>query len=662
MTAGDENPTTGDENPTTGDETMTGQDETTRDRDGSRVHGGSVRAFARTVLGRLTAAVEVDRRDRRWLALALLPSVVAVAVYLATNPYPAFGAGLYVQIAREIATNGYAPPVDVPGYTTEGVPFAYPPLQFYVLAAALETGVDPVTVARVLPGIAVVLVSVPAYLLGRDLAGSRPAGAAVATVLAVRPQVLQWHVSAGGVVRAFAFLYAITAVYFAYRAFTTEVRWPVGAGALAFGLTVLAHPTYTVFAVLSILVCYATESRTRAGFGRGLAIGLGGAVVASPWLAWAVWTHGPGVFAAAAGTHGGIGGGLSGFLATVSWFDAVSLSAGAYLVVRRRFFVPIWLVVAEAGFQQPRFVQAVGAFVIASALVDVAAVTPVRRVIAGTGTSARTVAVVGLLLTTAVGGSYLAHEMTLDSDPTTPEFLDDESVATMEWASEETDGDATFVVLGDAAEWFPALADRTIVVGPWGVEWRDADAFYAQIEAFETSSRCQTAACVEAAIASVGDRPDYVVVPKGQYTVRGRPAVQFGVLERSFEASTEWERAYENEGVVVYRAVGSEEPEQWRGEREEPREDADDGGSWPVARDGAGEDAEHADERESMVNESRRGVDEADERRVEDKRGRECARGEDARSNRRPVACEFRDGDGWTSDEDGVEDGGEQLR
>ena len=53
-----------------------------------------------------------------------------------------------------------------------------------------------------------------------------------------------------------------------------------------------------------------------------------------------------------------------------------------------------------------------------------------------------------------------------------------------------------------------------------------------------------------------GDRsPEYVFLPRGSYTVRGQYHASFGTLERSFERSPAWERAFENEGVVVYRAV-----------------------------------------------------------------------------------------------------------
>jgi hypothetical protein len=524
---------------------------------------------SRRTFDRIGRVAPVTHRDRGWLALAALPAVVAIAVYLATNPYPAFGAGLYMTFASEIAANGYAPPSTVAGYTAEGVPFAYPPLQFYVLAVLLDLGAAPVTLARFMPGVAVLLATAPAYFLGRDVTGSRAGGAAAATALSLNPQVLQWHLSAGGVVRAFAFLYALVAISAAYRAFTTDRRRPVVVAAFAFGLTVLSHPTYALFAAGSVLACYVAVSRTLEGLLRGAAIAVGGAVLASPWLAWAMGTFGIDQYAAAAGTHGGVGGGADAIVGYASTLVLVPLAAGAYLLVRRRAFLPLWLAVAELGFQQPRFSYAAGSFAIAAVLVDVAdridvgeRLPTLSRPIGlpwprGTGprTWATAIAVVALVSATAVGGGYLAYEMTLVDDPSTPAFLDDESVEAMEWAGAETDPSASFVVLGDAAEWFPLLADRTVVVAPWGVEWRAPSAFHAHLDAFENASRCRTAECVEAATLEVASVPEYVVVPMGHYTIRGHPAVHFGVLSRSFAAAEDWTLAYENDGVVVYRHV-----------------------------------------------------------------------------------------------------------
>ncbi|MDS0300827.1 glycosyltransferase family 39 protein [Halogeometricum sp. S1BR25-6] len=508
----------------------------------------------------------LDVRDRRWLVLAVLPALVSVAVYLATNPYPAYGAGLYAQIAREIAANGYLPPARIPGYTADGVPFAYPPLQFYVFAVLRDIGFGPVAVARFLPAVAVVAVQIPVYVLARDLLDSRPAGTVAAAGVALNPQILEWHLSAGGVVRGFAFLYALTAICAGYRLFTTGDRRALVAGVVAFGLTVLSHPTYTLFTVVSYLLLWLVLDRSLAGLLRGAVVGVGGAVIASPWLLWAVSTHGPDVFTSAAGTHGGIGGGVEAIFGGISLYTLVPLLAAAYLLaVRRDLLLPAWVAAAELLFQQPRFVYTVGTFALVAAGFDaVRRFSPTERFArtldGRTGGLDWRAAGVALLVVVASlgGGTVLAYQNTLPSDPSTPEFLDDEAVDAMAWAAAETPSDATFVVLGDAAEWFPALTQRTILVGMWGVEWEEPEVYEGQTDAYVNASTCQSATCVETAMQSVDANPDYVYVPKGHYTVRGASEVQFGTLERSFEASQRWELAFENDGVAIYRSLGEE--------------------------------------------------------------------------------------------------------
>jgi len=557
----------------TGDATSAGS---TSDAASAGSTGDADGGLATPTLPRVQAALPVDERDGRWLGLALLPGFVAVGVYLATNPYPAYGAGLYVEIARAIAANGYLPPTSVSGYA-EVVPFAYPPLQFYVLAVLLDLGGDPLTVARLLPGVAVVAGLIPAYLLGRDHTGSRAAGAATAAAVALNPQVLEWHVSAGGVVRGFAFLYALTAVYAGYHVFAGDrgagrprragsaagrrialpTRRAVVVGAVAVALTGLTHPTYALFAVSTYVVFWAALDRSIRGLGRGLAVGLGALALASPWLGWVVATHGVGAFTAAAGTHGGIGGGLELLLGGASVYELVPLAAALVaLVLRRDALVAGWTVVAALLFSQPRFEYTAGALALASAGLAVADrlggddSDPIRR------HRRRSVAAAALVVLASVGGGvYFAAAMTGVADPSTPSFVDDESVAMASWAESETPADATFFVLGDAAEWFPVLSGRSIEVGPWGVEWRHPETYERHYDAFEDGSACHSSACVERAAESVDANPDYVVVPRGRYTVRGHAAVQFGTLERSFELADEWTRAYENEGVVVFRAT-----------------------------------------------------------------------------------------------------------
>ncbi|MFB9809265.1 hypothetical protein ACFFQF_31120 [Haladaptatus pallidirubidus] len=108
--------------------------------------------------------VELASDKRAWLAMAIGTGLFVHFIYLLTHPYPAYGAGLYLQIAEEISAHGYALPERIPLYTRDGVPFAYPPLMYYVSAVIMDTtGVDPITLSRLLPGFMTVLYLIPFY-------------------------------------------------------------------------------------------------------------------------------------------------------------------------------------------------------------------------------------------------------------------------------------------------------------------------------------------------------------------------------------------------------------------------------------------------------------------------------------------------------------------
>lgn len=493
-----------------------------------------------------------SRADRRWLGWSLLVGLAVVLVYLATNDYPAYGAGLYTLTADTIRTNGYALPATVPHYGPEGVPFAYPPLAFYGLAVLRSLGAPIFPTALVVPPLITVAALVPAYLLGRDMVGDRRAGTAVALLIAVNPQTIEWHISAGGLVRAPAFCVALCGAYAALRIFRDGDREWVPVGLVAVLLVALTHPTYAIFTVATYLVFWAGYDRSPVGFARGAVVGFGALALATPWLLTVVDIHGVAVFSGAAGTHGGIGGGLYRLRAWGPTSAIVPAVAALFLLVTRYRTVGLWTLVVWLLFAQPRFALAAGAVTLVASVVVLAEYAEARSY--SIGEPAR-VAMALLLVVSVVGTGVVGYEFAGPDDGTTPEFVDDADVAAMAWAGESTPENATFVVLGDAAEWFPVVSDRTILVSPWGAEWRGPDTYGPQLRAFRTVSHCENVSCVETTTAAVDADPDYLYLPKDGYTVRGGYRWADGNLTSSFAASPEYERAFENDGVVVFRAV-----------------------------------------------------------------------------------------------------------
>ncbi len=516
-----------------------------------------------------------SRPDRRWLGTALAAALLVYAAYLLLYRYPAHGAGLYLAMAEAVRESGYRLPRTIPHYTADGVPFAYPPLLPYLLAALRDaTGIDPFPLTRYLPGLVTVAYLVPYYYLAKELLGSARHAGVAALVFTTTPAVLRWHLAAGGVVRAPAFLLVATGLYAGVRLFEGgERRWFLPAAAL-FGLVLLSHPVYAAFFGVSVLLFFAAFDRSVRGFLWGVAVAAGGVALAAPWWTQVAAVHGPGIFTAAAGTHEGLGGGVSRVLrsfvyplADGAWpYFATALGGAAYAAATRRYVVPAWVVLTGYLFRQDRLLFVAGAMAASVLLVDV--VLPRTRTVVERGRRrvadaprprvAAGVLFAALVLSAAVGGAVAAADDDVGDriERSLPApYADDEDRAAMAWAERNTAPSATFVVLGDAAEWFPLFADRTILLSPWGAEWEGAARFERQKTLYDSVSACGDADCLARTLDTADVAPDYVYVPKGRYTIRRDDRTQSPAMRRTLAASPRYRLAFENADVMIFEVT-----------------------------------------------------------------------------------------------------------
>jgi hypothetical protein len=515
----------------------------------------------------LASPVERALDDGRvWLAIAMgLGTIVALAYYF-THPYPAFGAGLYLKIAERVLANGYQPPTAITGYTTGGVPFAYPPLNYYLIAVLIDVGFDPLTISRVFPVLMTVAYLIPFFYLAREVLDSTRQAGLATVVLAVTPVVLQWHISAGGIVRAPAFFLLLSGLFCGVKLFEEGRRWLPPAMAL-FGLTILAHPTYTAFYGVSYLLLFVFRDRSLHGLVSGAAVAAGGALLSAPWWLGVAIVHGPARLTGAAATHGGLGRGPADVIGALidpiinqvnpmSLWYVLAILGSVYLLWRWRPFVPVWFLVGAVVMGEARFSFVPGAMAIAVLLADAPPfrfARTARRPTIRLGASGVLAILLGFML---VSGGMYAAGTPLAGETSLPAFIDDDDLEAMEWIYLNTRPDANFVALGDAAEWFPLLTDRTIAVGPWGVEWKTPDKYRHQLGLFIFLSTCHDEDCLSAVMDRRNVQSDYVYVPKSDYTVRGFAEAQPAEMRASLVESDEYRLVYENEGVMIFEVLG----------------------------------------------------------------------------------------------------------
>jgi hypothetical protein len=290
---------------------------------------------------------------RRPVALGLAAIVVVGGTLRLLPPlaagFPVNDGGLFYLMAEEIRRHGWALP-HVTGYNGGGIPFAYPPLAFYLADLIALAGVPLIEVVRFLPAVVSTLTIVALWRLAREILERDGAALAATAAFALLPRSFSWFVMGGGLTRAPGYLFAVLAVAALHRLFARRERAAIVPAALLAGLTALTHPEHAFFVAYTAALLWLVTDRSLAGLGRGAAAALGAAVLASPWWLTVLLRDGATPFVAAAGAGGG------------SWvtFDplktlllteepylpvlGVTALAGAVIALaERRPFLPLWL-------------------------------------------------------------------------------------------------------------------------------------------------------------------------------------------------------------------------------------------------------------------------------------------------------------------------------
>lgn len=532
----------------------------------------------------------MNGRSRLWRWYAIVGVLVFVpvyAVYLLTHPYPSLGGGLFLMMGEEIAAHGYTLPTEIPHYTPGGIPFSYPPLMLFVVGSLLDIGAPPLALTRLLPGVLVACALIIYAVATTELLQSPQQGAFAAIVVATAPPVLHLTLTAGGTVRAAALLFTSAGIYTGVRLFKTgSTRWLLASMGL-FGATLLTHPLYTIFFGTSYLVFYIWLDRTARGLLRGAVVAAGGVVLAAPWWLPVASTHGFAVFLQASATHDGIG--------YLSWYQEfptesgsvpspwpfLSILGGLFLLVRRRPLLPTWFLATGLLTGRDEFLLVIGAMMAAALLFE--EVIPIlrrienallgalqardktprglhacKRLAVRLRASGPHVCVLALLITGSIAtyGTASAAEYVAGGGPNEelPMFVHNSDMEATEWVRSNTTENASFVVIGDVAEWFPLFTDRTNLVVPQGSEWKGTRDHQMHIRSQLRS--CRDASCLTTQFDRFNLSPDYVYLTASGYTRKQghqQGEHRWTHLGHSLRQSPEYEVVFENQGTLIVR-------------------------------------------------------------------------------------------------------------
>jgi len=439
---------------------------------------------------------------------ALLVALATRLPYFTASDFPLNDGGMFAAMTADLMNARFALPL-VTTYNLEGIPYAYPPLSFYLVGITSGvTGLSPITLARYVPLLANLGTVVAVAVLSWSLLRRGWEVVAAPVIFALLPRGYEWMIMGGGLTRAIGLLLAIACLGQARRLYATPTPRRLLVCAVLTALALAAHLEEGIFALYSLvllMLCY--QRRFQAAATCGV---LGGAafVLTAPWWGTVISQHGLAPFQAASQTGGFTSlreeaMAFEGFLTPprilLSIPGALALLGVIVSLLRKELFLPLWLpltfvlsprsapseaVVPLAMLAAIGLVEVVGpglASVAAQAGPYPLAAAFRRRFIGSWRSSGVKILAITSCASVVLSALFVVWPR-IQPNHHTLESISAADRQVMQWITENTPATSTFLVLSPSVsweedhigEWFPVLAERRSLLTPQGAEWMPA--------------------------------------------------------------------------------------------------------------------------------------------------------------------------------------------
>ena len=484
------------------------------------------------------------------LALAL-PLLFGVALKYEN---PTGYAGLYTLMSDELVSAGFRLPQTVSYYGPGGMPFAYPPVGFYLMGLITSLfHISDFSYLRFAPPLFSWLALIPLALLTFELTHSRGAAVIAALIVAASQRIFYIHGTSGGMVRALAFLFALWGMYFYLRSAQFSRRRSALFAGIMFALTVLTHLGYAEFAFLFVVAYTLTHLNHKSTYSTALITSLVVLALVAPWVTVMVQQHGWQIFSGAFQSHGN-----NYFLSVfqdptrlLPWFESslhaiyklqfvwgLILLALIFAVLNRASLLPVWfglilLLISEGD----RYLITSGAVLIgmlASALAERIKYFAPPGVLYWRSL---------IFLAVVTGLFYQLGWRTIPVE--NPSYIKAETLDLADYVKTQTDPDDVFLIVAEAeeAEWFPYLLQRTPAAASWGAEW--SGNYAQQLEQVSKIAECQKTdsfACLTESLQGLSAPPDLLI------THLNTP-----IINQNLSDAPAWSVVYQNERYILWR-------------------------------------------------------------------------------------------------------------
>ncbi len=479
--------------------------------------------------------------------------------------FPIGDGGMFYKIIEALMENGRRLPAYVQ-YNGLDIPFAYPPLAFYLAAYIGEMfQVSILDLLIWMPAITLVFILPCIYYLALIMLRS-PLQAGMTTFLfAFMPRVITWLIMGGGVSRSLGQLFMVLAISQIYLLFLTRKPRYIFSSIVFSAAVCLTHPEAALHTAGAALLIWFFLGRNRETARDAVLVGIGTILFASPWWISVLVRFGVDPFVAAGQT--GLHSPLimlqlffsfseEPFLTTITIFSIV----GFFIqVAKREYFLPCWTLFHF--LLEPR--SAANVSIVPMAMLASICVT--ELILPGIAKAAHESRAKGssvifrsvaekifmgyLTISTMFGMLYFEWQHMKN-------VISEDMWRMMAWVKHHTQKESEFLIItgrpslfGDYVnEWFPVLAERRSNTTIQGYEWTSAEDFAKMVEALRKIQLCDenlpALVCIEDAAQQAQIRYSHVLVVRS--TTLG------GNLMYELELSERYSRIHETNTMVLY--------------------------------------------------------------------------------------------------------------
>lgn len=459
---------------------------------------------------------------------AFLAAIFASVPLLFSNAFlygfPMGYAGLFTQMAQQIADANFALPSMSPFYGPGGIPFAYPPLGLYLLAVFIKLTGKYYIFLRFLPPIFSLIAVGLTFFLAQKFFKQPFLSMLVAILTATSLDLYVAHTWSSGIVRAPAFIFTILVLYFYSPNPDERSLQNIFLSGLFFGLAAISHLAYALFCFFWIVVSSISFRDWKKTVVDPFLAGLTALAVASIWVVSVAVRYGWNVFFGAFNSHSGdesIVEALN-FTSLVHLFQVnlapilsnpllavLVLMGGIYLLLHKQYrFTFFFLLIVLAFPENARFVYWLGCFIAAYGLWFFSAQFYDWLL---KHTKLSQPVWMAIMITPVVGFLWWGG---LSSILRFEPFLSNSAIELQERSSEIflKDGAYLALLIQDEAEWLPFLVQHEPLVSQWGSEWLGT--YNEQTRLMSMFQGCRKEkdwACVNSVLTETGSSPEYII-------------------------------------------------------------------------------------------------------------------------------------------------------